>query len=558
MFNSGHTFVEIPVNKYPSLLFIGENGHGKSVFLDALCYCLFKKPFRKVKKDQLVNTINNGDCVQEVEFSIGQREYKVCRGIKPDYFEIYIDGLKRNQGSTQKDDQKFLEEDILRTNYEAFTQIVILGHAKYTPFMQLKTPDRRDFIEYILDIGVFSSMNDLLKTRKDTIKIDIDGLNKDISLVTEQINMLKGFIKKLHEESLKVSNELVTKINDSELSISKLNDELVKRSEIIGELSEEINDQQEILDRIQYLNDWLYKIKDNINSNKTKIAFYTENDLCKTCGQDINDEHKHTIITEKQEQIDKYTKGLQKLQDELKIKQMRLGEIKQINQKILQENNKLQDCRSNIRAQQSYIQKLKNDVKKEPGNIHEQQIKLASFEGKLKNLELLKEELVEKRHFYDVSSVLLKDSGIKSAIIKQYLPTINKYVNHYLGLFGLHLNFAIDDQFNENFKMKNMNHLSYNSLSEGQKLRVDLSLLLTWREIAKMKSSCSANLLLLDEIFDSSLDKNGTASLYDILKELSKCNIIIISHRAEIMELFPNHVLFELRGPFSVTRMIEN
>lgn len=624
--STGNTPTVLKLDQAPTTLVLGVNGSGKSTMLDALCYCLFKKPFRKMKKDQLLNTINGGECELEVLFEIGARRYKIRRGIKPDLFEIYEDGSSepRHQAAGQKDDQAYLEEDVLKVNCDGFKQVVILGNADYTPFMQLSKPDRRAFIEQILDIGVFSIMNKILNDKQTALVRKVEGIHKDININQEKIKLVADFIAKLESDRKKVTaatqrqideqNEIIDNLfPDIEILQAKLKvenatlanqtatfnaatqvklDELrdVLDAEIIV-LEDERKDHYEIESRIVKLNSIRPGIEQSRKNAQATLNFYLQNDSCNTCKQTIQQDFKSKIIEEKQTQVAEFEAGLTKLDntvsglrsDIVAIKkhneiiqgkiakisgdqqkevrrilaesQIKLKEISaSLQQTIEGLNDDLQTKQSAVSAARQFIQKMQADIQKAAAseNIEEQQKKKDQFVATGVRLEKEKEEAVETKHYYDLAAVLLKDTGIKAAIIKQYLPTINKQVNKYLTELDFFLSFFLDENFSETLKMRHRDELSYTCLSEGEKLRIDLALLFAWRDVARMKNSCATNLLILDETLDSSLDWAGTEAFIRMVAKQVGSNTFIISHKGDLMaDKFGNIVRFSKVKNFS-------
>ena len=601
LFSTGNQPTEIQLDKSPTTLILGVNGSGKSTFLDAICYVLFKKPFRKVNKAQLVNTINEGDCEIDVEFMVGKTYYKVRRGIKPDYFEIYIDGVLRKQEGARKDDQSYLEQDILKLNYESFVQVVILGNAKYTPFMQLDAAKRRKFIEQILDIGVFSSMNVVLGNRVKALKGEIDSTLRSIVVVQEQITLVEDFIAKCESDRQKESENSQSKIDDQNAIIDELapliddlvekinlaNDELqietAARNEAmeirVEELQEQLADTAKPEDDLRKLMSIRPGLVTGVANAQARVEFYSENAACKSCGHTLEVEVAKTILEEKKAALEKHSESLAKLDEKIQEKKLILQGLKKENESckalILEVQTKarnevrklttdmqvtIRDLTKDLQAKQStssaarqFIKKLQADMKKVPVNLQEQQDKLKGFNLKLGDLEVARDEGVEQMHFYDVATVLLKDTGIKAAIIKQYLPTINKLVNKYLADLDFFVSFSLDENFNEEFKSRHRDSLQYYSFSEGEKLRIDLALLLAWRDIARMKNSCSTNLLILDEVIDSSLDQNGTDFFIKMLNSLGEVsNVFVISHKNDsALDKFKDVLRFGRIGNFS-------
>lgn len=623
--STGNQPTTLNLNVSPTTLVLGANGSGKSTMLDALCYVLFKKPFRKIKKDQILNTINKADCVVEVEFSIGTREYTVRRGIKPDFFEILIDGEIRQKSAGQKDDQEFLEEDILKVNFESFTQVVILGNASYTPFMQLTTPKRREFIEHVLDIGVFSIMNDLLKAKQSTVKTNLDTLAKDITLLQEKDTLISGFIKKLKEDKEKVTQsaqqdidhqnaiieenepvvaeiqENIRRINkdltDASQRITQACNEKVSRKEaelqeVVAALEAQIVDFSGLENKLRGLIPTKVGIENNLKAVRDSLAFYTENDSCMTCKQKLHDDFRAEVVAAKTVSIQEYQDGLLKiearleklrtdidtykksnrsLEDQIRaleskhnneVRAMMVAsqdEIKdvtgELRKELATETTRLQTHQSAVASARQMIKKLEADMKADmkADNLEQECVKLAENARKLANKEADKQAAIELRHYYEVAGVLLKDTGIKAAIIKQYLPMINKLVNKYLAELDFFLSFALDENFNETFKSRYRDNLQYYSFSEGEKLRIDLSLLFAWRDIARMKNSCATNLLILDEVIDGSMDGNGTDFFIKMINELGEgSNVFVISHKQDSsLDKFRSVIRFEKEKNFS-------
>ena len=626
LLSTGNVPTTLRLDTHPTTLVLGANGSGKSTFLDALCYVLFKKPFRKIKKDQIVNTINNGDCVISVSFSVGTNDYIVRRGIKPDFFEITMpDGTIRKKAAGQKDDQAFLEEDILKVNFNSFTQVVILGNASYTPFMQLKTPERREFIEHILDIGVFSSMNVLLKAKQATVKIKLEWLNKEITLQNEKIKLVQGFIDTLEIEQKKakvdidqqievqngiidvnmphverlsaeieIENEALTiKTNELNVSLAAEIDEITQAHEAqIAELSESVVDVSQLEDRVRKLLHQKSGIEENAKTAQQTIDFYSDMDKCKTCKQVIDEEFRENILAEKTKLLANYNEGLGKIAEQIEKQAKKLREIKASNstialqireltdsrQVIIREvtaknqlevrrltsemqqsikalTNELQGHQSAISAARQFIKKMQADQSSASAeqNIQEQYDERDRLVRVSEHLEAEKAEALETRHIYEIAAVFLKDTGIKAAIIKQYLPMINKLVNKYLAELDFYLSFGLDENFEETFKSRHRDTLQYYSFSEGEKLRIDLALLFCWRDIARMKNSCATNLLILDEVIDGSMDHNGTDFFIKMINELGTgSNVFVISHKQDSsLDKFTNVIRFEKEKNFS-------
>ena len=539
--STGNQFTEVELDRSPTTLIIGENGSGKSTVLDALTFSLFGKPFRRINKGQLVNSVNNGGTLTEIEFEIGTKRYMVRRGIKKNIFEIYVDGKRLNQDAKIADQQEYLEKTILKLNSKSFTQIVVLGSASFTPFMQLKVTDRRAIIEDLLDIQIFSTMNGLLRGRisenketslkKDASKLVLDGA----------INTTGGLINDLKKSKKDQIENNLQEIETNQIEVSKLN------TTVEGLLNSIENDNS--VEELKKLETYEKGIERNILKAEKEIEFFEQNDMCGTCNQELDEEHKSNMITEHHGKMHAGKTAIMSLAGKISDVKYRLDEVTKIQTTITQHQNQIQ-------AITRYVEKLKGQIK----NIEEREDDLSEPEQKLKDLkeelkdctEILK-QLSFKKQLYETASILLKDSGIKTRIIKQYLPIMNKLVNKYLAAMDFFVSFNLDESFNETIKSRHRDEFTYDSFSEGEKMRIDLALLFTWRTIAKMKNSVNTNLLILDEVFDSSLDANGTDEFLAIINNLQgKQNVFVISHKGDTLnDKFRNIIKFEKYKNFS-------
>jgi DNA repair exonuclease SbcCD ATPase subunit len=554
LLSTGNYFTELKLNSNANTLVIGANGSGKSTMLDALCFALFGKPFRGINKPNLINSINNRDCVVEIEFDIGNKQYKIVRGIKPNVFEIYQDSVLLNQDAAVRDYQDYLEKFILKLNYKSFTQIVILGSASFTPFMQLSAADRRAIIEDLLDIQIFSTMNSLVKERL-SINKDVTVAQKNEIIVLNQ----RYELKKEHQDKLNQNNEAKIKEYESEIQSSR---------ETIGTLSNEIDllvKQITTLDAIvakapenERKIAAFRKVESQIESKISKIVsdkhFYEHNADCPTCRQAITLEFKEGQlgdILSKEQELDGGLKELQlKISEhETILNSIRLEEKKLANVRIL-----FATTQTSIKGLNESIEKLEKQIKELQG-VNQQDSdddELSVIKNEIKQAQELLKQLLDEKAYFDVASTLLKDSGIKTNIIKQYLPVINKLINKYLTSMDFFVNFNLDESFKETIKSRHRDDFSYHNFSEGEKQRIDMALMLTWRAIAKLKNSTNTNLLILDEVFDSSLDTTGTEELMKILHSLDDVNLFVISHKGDILQdKFANTIKFEKVKNFS-------
>jgi DNA repair exonuclease SbcCD ATPase subunit len=554
--STGGQFTEIDFTKSSSTLIVGENGAGKSTILDAICFVLFNKPFRNINKPQLMNTINGKLLVVEVEFSIGNKDYRIVRGMKPGIFEIYCNDVLLNQDAAARDYQKYLEESILKLNYKSFTQIVILGSASFTPFMQLALGSRREIIEDILDIQIFTVMNAVLKDKTTDIKARITEIENDINLGKNKVKLHQQYIATLESDKQKKVEDVQKRILESNAEISQLNAGMLVEQEKETSCKSSISDADEKRNKRTEMGALLRKLSERITNQETSIQFYHDHDVCPTCSQDLDEHLKGSAIelhTHKREEVQS---AIEALGLQLEGVETRLNEIDAIEKKISEYTSNIIRYQSKIIASQTYIQKLQADLavnNNDTANIEDETRKLKNLAKEVVALAGEKSKLSEDKHYLDIASVLLKDTGIKTKIIRQYLPAINKLVNKYLAAMDFFVHFELDESFNEVIKSRHRDEFSYASFSEGEKQRIDLALLFTWRTIAKMKNSASTNLLLLDEVFDSSLDTNGTDYVMNLLNTIGEdTNVFVISHKGDqLLDKFKSVIKFQKYQNFS-------
>ena len=553
--STGNQFTEVNFTKNKTNLIIGTNGAGKSTILDALCFSLFGRSFRKINKPQLINTVNEKDCIVEVEFLIGTLEWKVIRGIKPNIFEIYCNDKVIDQVSASNDQQKWLEQTVLKMNYKSFTQIVILGSSAFVPFMQLPTSHRREVIEDLLDIKIFSSMNTVIKEKIRKIRDEVKTLELKKESLFDKVEMQKNFIEELE-------NRGNANINANKEKIANLNSEVVdciKENTLIEEdVLKNIKKQEEVSgasDKLKKLGTLKGKISQKVSTITVEHKFFNENTVCPTCTQEIDEEFRINKINDAQNKAKDLQSGYKELEVAIKEEEDRehqfitlSKEITKLTHEVSRNNTKISGCQRQIRDLENEIQKLTNQLK----NRNSEHEKLESFQETLHNTY---DELAIKKdsiNYYDFSYGLLKDGGVKSKIIKKYLPLINQQVNRYLQMMDFYINFTLDEEFNETVQSPIHEDFSYASFSEGEKQRIDLALLFTWREVARMKNSVNCNLMILDEIFDSSLDSSGTEEFLKIIQFVVKdANIFVISHKAGLEDRFESVIRFEKVKGFS-------
>jgi DNA repair exonuclease SbcCD ATPase subunit len=555
--STGAHFTEIDFTKSNNTLIIGHNGAGKSTILDALCFGLFGKPFRKINKPQLLNSVNGKEAVVEVHFNIGQKKYKVIRGIKPNVFEIYLNDVLLNQDAAAKDYQEILENNILKLNYKSFTQVVILGSASFVPFMQLSASDRRAIIEDLLDIQIFSSMNNVIKEKNSSIKEELNKAKYAISLTEEKITLQKQNIeehKKNHDAEIKRKLEEIEK---SKTQMSTLQGDIQLINKHIAVLQNKVGDKKEKLDKkSKSLFQIKGKVQTNIDRNQKEIDFYENNHDCPTCKQSITPEWKDSQVQEKSEKITTQKTGLVEIEQELTKVTTEIKSITDILSHISEHNGEVIKHTSTISAINNYISKLNTEIDeltKKQTNTEGSDQKLTELNASLEEHRKSYEASLTEKHYHEFAGTLLKDGGIKTRIIKQYLPIMNKLINKYLKAMDFFVNFNINENFEETIKSRHRDDFSYANFSEGEKMRIDLALLFTWRQIAKLKNSTNTNLLILDEVFDSSLDTVGTEEFLKLIQEMgADTNVFVISHKGDqLFDKFRSVIKFEKKNNFS-------
>lgn len=554
--STGNAFTEIDLIKSTNTLIIGQNGAGKSTILDALAFGLFGKPFRKINKPQLVNSINNSNTVVEIEFSIGRKNYRIVRGMKPNIFEIYCDNELVNQDAKVKDYQEHLEKFIIKLNYKSFTQVVVLGSASFVPFMQLSAADRRTIIEELLDIGIFSSMNVILKNRLSTIKDQQRDNDYNIKLINEKISLQKQNIEE-HKKNHLVEIEKKTKeISDNDVYLNKVAKNIALIQKHIEQLTNNISDESSVSSKNAKILTLQSKFQDSIKKLNKEISFYETNDNCPTCQQSIATETKEKNVTEKQNKITEIETATTKLKQELTNVSDRLDKIGKIQKHISEHNSEIVKLNTQVTSINNYNAKLLKEIeelKTRSDSNENDDNKLKLLNTELADTQTLAEQLSVDKQYYEFASTLLKDTGIKTKIIKQYLPVMNKLINKYLTAMDFFVNFNLNENFEETIKSRHRDEFSYASFSEGEKMRIDLALLFTWRQVAKMKNSVNTNLLILDEVFDSSLDGVGTEEFLKLLNSLdTKTNVFVISHKGDqLFDKFRSVIKFKKANNFS-------
>ena len=558
--STGQQFIEIQLDRSSKTLVVGENGAGKSTMLDALCFGLFQRAFRNIKKDQMVNSINEKDCVVEVEFTIGQNEYKIIRGIKPNIFEIWCNDVMLNQDAAVRDYQKHLEQTILKLNFRSFTQVVILGNASFVPFMQLRPEYRRQVVEEILDIEIFSKMNLLFREKQKNQDELIKQTDFNYQLVDNKIDDKKKYIDDISNRSKDLADFKKAELNKSITDIANYEEDIKRVRVDIAELQKQVMDETKVNDKHKKLHTMEAKLENTCNKHKKDLSFFQSHNDCPTCQQSIDEAFKSTMMSKKAEKIQELDSALGQIDKEIKTNEMKLDTINKTMVTIREKELLINRYETSI----DEIKKQTVRLGQEIADLQDEKVSTAEQTGELNQLreritELEKDKLDQKNEmvYIDTARHLMQDTGIKTKIIKQYLPIMNQLINRNLADMDFFVNFSLDEEFNETIKSRHRDEFNYHSFSEGEKLRIDLAILFTWREIAKLKNSTNTNLLILDEIFDSSLDSSGTDEFMRILHTtMEKENVFVISHKGDtLIDKFPRVMKFEKYKNF--TRMAE-
>ena len=555
LLSTGNQFTEVNLNNAQTTLIVGTNGAGKSTILDALTFSLYGKSFRKINKAQLINSTNEKNCLVEIEFTVNGTEWKVERGIKPNIFKIYRSGEPLDQSSSAIDQQKWLEQNVLKMNYKSFTQIVILGSSSFVPFMQLPSNSRREVVEDLLDIKIFSSMNDIVKSKIRLIKDEVKTLDLKKESLKDKVSMQKDFIEKIENKSkgdIKEKEEKIEKLLNQECN--RMNDNENLNLSLV-QLQNELKDYSNSTEKLREMGNIKGKLSQKISGIVKEHKFFSDNRVCPTCEQNIEESFRVNRIEDSQNKAQELQEGYKKLQEAIKEEELResifkqtTGEISKVLNDISTNNTQISGFQRQVRGLESEIQTITSQI----ANRNTEHEKLEEFRESLQDTYKLLADKKENISYYDFTYNLLKDGGVKSQIIKKYLPLINQQVNKYLQMMDFYINFKLDEEFNETIETPIHEDFSYSSFSEGEKMRIDLSLLFTWREIARIKNSVNTNLLIMDEVFDSSLDGLGTDEFLKIIRFVIKdANIFVISHKTGMEDKFENLLTFEKVKGFS-------
>jgi DNA repair exonuclease SbcCD ATPase subunit len=555
LLSTGNQFTEIDLNKNSTTLIVGNNGAGKSTLLDALCFVLYGKSFRKINKPQLINTTNEKDCLVEIEFRIGSTDWKVRRGIKPNIFEIYRNGTLLDQNSSAVDQQKWLEQSVLKMNYKSFTQIVILGSSNFVPFMQLNSASRREVIEDLLDIKIFSSMNSIIKDKIRSLKEEIRTLELKKESIKDKVQMQKNFIEELENLGKK-------RIEDKRISILSFTEDIgnyMEDNTLISDklslLEKQLKSASGSSDKLKKLGQLKGKISQKVSTITKEHKFFTENTVCPTCTQSLEETFRINKIVDAQNKAKELQSGYKELEEAIEEEEKREHHFLSLSKEVTDLTHGISQNNIRINGLQKQIQNLESEIQTITEQLKNRNSEHEKLEKIKKDLQLTYDELSEKKNliqYHDFSYSLLKDSGVKSKIIKKYLPLINQQVNRYLQMLDFYINFTLDEEFNETVQSPIREDFSYSSFSEGEKQRIDLALLFAWREVAKFKNSTNTNLMILDEVFDSSLDGFGTEDFLKIIRFVIKdSNIFIISHKNGMEDRFESVLRFEKVKGFS-------
>ena len=547
--SSGNQPIEIALDMSQTTLIVGTNGSGKSTLLDALCFVLFNKPFRIIKKEQMVNTINQSDCIVEVEFDVGTKNYLIRRGIKPNLFEIFCDGKLINQDANNIDYQKYLEQNIMKLNYRSFIQVVLLGSSSYEPFMKMKPRYRREVVEEILDIRVFGLMDLILRSQQSDLQKKLTEVRHQCELIKTKYETEAKYLKTLEAKGSDNQRVQQNKLEQNEKNRLEYDKKLQSLNEAIAVSQNELSGQETVSKKIKELEKYETKIEQNLDTHKKTLKFFKENDTCPVCTQSIDTKFKEEKCNHETTTISKLESGLSQLVGELSKQEEKITAYGKISNKIQTMNVEIAKITSSLESLKRHSDQIQQEIstsQERDTDIENIELELEKMKVDLKEAEINLSKVQEEKDYVDVLREILNDKGAKAQIIRKYVPIMNALINKYLQAMDFYISFNLDEEFNETVKSRFRDTFNYNNFSEGEKMRIDLALLFTWRDIARMKNSTNTNLLILDEIFDSSLDGQGTDDFFKIIKTLEKENIFIISHKGDILfDKFTNIIKYE-------------
>lgn len=556
LLSSGNTFTNFDLDRSQTTLIVGDNGAGKSTLLDALCFVLYGKGFRNLKKDLLVNSINQKDLLVEIEFTVGRKSYKVIRGAKPNKFELYVNGTMLNQDATVRDYQEHLEKNILKMSFRSFTQVAVLGSANFTPFMQLKSVERRRLVEDLLDISIFSTMQDILKKKVTQHNIDVRETKHETELLEERISGLNEQMSLLQKNRDKKIAKYENTIQETQNNIDSVMKSIGVKQDEVKDKQRSISDRDPQGDRLKRALDVEKRLEDSQKKALKEIEFYQNNDDCPVCKQGLDEDHKTKCIKEKSDKVAELKAAVLSIGETIEASRNRMAEIQTVIEEIEEIQRKIGLHQTEVLSNQKYVEKLNGEIKDLQSEINADSgvsDRLTSAEDDLDKLHTKKESLTDRQHYFDLATTLLRDQGVRQRIIKQYVPVMNKMINKYLANLEFYVGFELNESFEETIKSRFRDVFKYDNFSQGEKMRIDLSLLFTWRAVARIKNSVNTNILILDEVFDSSLDSQGTDDFLKLLNSLNeKTNAFIISHKGDqLYDKFEEVVRFEKHKNFS-------
>ena len=553
--STGQHPITVNLDQNQTTLIVGSNGAGKSTILDALTFVLYGKSFRKINKNQLINSTNERGCLVEIEFDLNSTQWKIERGIKPNIFKIYRNDEELDQSHSANDQQKWLEQNVLKMNYKSFTQIVILGSSTFVPFMQLPVSSRREVVEDLLDIKIFSSMNDVIKGKIRSIREEVKTLDLKKESLMDKVDMQKNFIDKIESQSKEDVDSKNQKIDSLNNEVEKCFSESMEKEDILSKLKEQLTEFENAQERLREYGNIKGKLSQRIQTLVKEHKFFSDNTVCPTCDQNIEESFRVNRISDSQNKAEELREGFEKLQSAIKDEELRESQFKSLSNQISKTLNDISSFNVQITGYQKQIRGLESEIQTITSQVENRNIEHKKLEELRDNLNTTYDDLVkskDKISYYDFIYSLLKDGGVKAKIINKYLPLINQQVNKYLQLMDFYINFTLDNEFNETVESPIHEDFSYSSFSEGEKMRIDLALLFTWREIARVKNSVNTNLLIMDEVFDSSLDGFGTDEFLKIIRYIIKdANIFVISHKSGMEDRFTEVVKFEKHKGFS-------